>query len=103
MNKLAARQPGGQPEPEPELEPEGAAFGCGDGWAAQAQCCKYDAIVIDVDTKDASLGMSCPPAAFLEPGYLRAVRQLDNAKCPPAPYRVDNPPRHTPRIAIVAS
>ena len=30
--------------------------------------------VIDVDTKDSSLGMSCPPAAFLAPDYLRCLR-----------------------------
>ena len=30
--------------------------------------------MIDVDTKDSSLGMSCPPAAFLAPDYLRCLR-----------------------------
>lgn len=34
-----------------------------------------DVVVIDVDAKDAGLGMSCPPAAFLEATYLQKVKR----------------------------
>lgn len=34
----------------------------------------WDAIVVDVDNKDASLGISCPAPAFLEPAFLQACR-----------------------------
>jgi len=34
-----------------------------------------DVVVIDVDAKDAGLGMSCPPAAFLEAIYLQEVKR----------------------------
>ena len=60
--------------PEPEPEPEPAQGAAGPEWSLTSRSCKYDAIVIDVDTKDSSLGMSCPPAAFLAPDYLRCLR-----------------------------
>ena len=51
--------PAAEPEPEPESPTD---------WMGVSRSqCRYDAIVIDVDTKDSSLGMSCPPAAFLAP------------------------------------
>ncbi|XP_066480188.1 eEF1A lysine and N-terminal methyltransferase [Tiliqua scincoides] len=36
----------------------------------------YDAIMFDVDSKDTALGMSCPPAAFVEETFLQKVRTL---------------------------
>lgn len=35
-----------------------------------------DFIVIDVDSKDTRMGMSCPPAAFVEAAYLRTLSTL---------------------------
>ena len=40
--------------------------------------CKQDVIILDVDSKDASQGMSCPPAAFVEIEFLRNVNALLN-------------------------
>lgn len=34
---------------------------------------KYNAILFDVDSKDSSTGLSCPPASFLDPEILSAV------------------------------
>lgn len=36
----------------------------------------FDAIMFDVDNKDSTLGMSCPPAAFVETPILQKVRNL---------------------------
>ncbi|XP_050694174.1 eEF1A lysine and N-terminal methyltransferase-like [Eriocheir sinensis] len=36
---------------------------------------KFGAILFDVDSKDSSEGMSCPPAAFVEPMFLQRVAQ----------------------------
>lgn len=36
----------------------------------------FDAIMFDVDNKDSSVGMSCPPAAFVESSVLNTVRSL---------------------------
>lgn len=36
----------------------------------------YSAIFLDVDSKDTSVGMSCPPAAFLEPAFLTTLKTL---------------------------
>ena len=33
----------------------------------------YDMIMLDVDSKDISSGLSCPPPTFLDPEYLRTV------------------------------
>lgn len=56
------------PEPESELEmpecPPQQHAESDDNWTAKSLRCIYDVIVIDVDTKDASLGMSCPPLPF---------------------------------------
>jgi len=35
----------------------------------------FDAIIIDVDTKDASSAMSCPPGTFVEKSFLECVQQ----------------------------
>ena len=48
----------------------------GDGLAAFDDAAAADVVVIDVDAKDASLGMSCPPAAFLAPAYLQKVKRV---------------------------
>ncbi|CAD7078893.1 unnamed protein product [Hermetia illucens] len=37
---------------------------------------QFNAILFDVDSKDLSLGMSCPPASFLEPTVLNDVKML---------------------------
>ena len=55
------------PEPEPEPEAESPVDVPADWMGTSRSQCRYDAIVIDVDTKDSSLGMSCPPAVFLAP------------------------------------
>ncbi|XP_058793465.1 eEF1A lysine and N-terminal methyltransferase homolog isoform X2 [Phymastichus coffea] len=34
---------------------------------------KFDAILFDVDNKDPSVGMSCPPKVFIEPAFLKTV------------------------------
>lgn len=36
----------------------------------------YDVIIFDVDSKDRSLGMSCPPPAFVETPLLEKVCKL---------------------------
>lgn len=36
----------------------------------------YSAIFVDVDNKDTSVGMSCPPAAFLEKTFLMNLKAL---------------------------
>lgn len=36
----------------------------------------YSAIFLDVDSKDTSVGMSCPPAAFLEAAFLANLKTL---------------------------
>ncbi|XP_007433820.1 methyltransferase-like protein 13 isoform X1 [Python bivittatus] len=36
----------------------------------------YDVIMFDVDSKDSSLGISCPPPAFVEKTFLQKVRTL---------------------------
>ena len=35
---------------------------------------KYDAILFDVDSKDPSVGMSCPPKQFVEIEFLKTVK-----------------------------
>ncbi|XP_072130360.1 eEF1A lysine and N-terminal methyltransferase isoform X1 [Mobula birostris] len=36
----------------------------------------YDVIMFDVDSKDATLGMNCPPPAFVDRAFLQKVRSL---------------------------
>ncbi|XP_067388574.1 eEF1A lysine and N-terminal methyltransferase isoform X1 [Emydura macquarii macquarii] len=43
--------------------------------AAEAPA-RYDAVMFDVDSKDPTLGMSCPPAAFVEKSFLQKVRTI---------------------------
>jgi len=38
--------------------------------------CQRDIVILDVDSKDVSLGMSCPPAAFVEAEFLKSVDQI---------------------------
>ncbi|XP_064928274.1 eEF1A lysine and N-terminal methyltransferase isoform X5 [Columba livia] len=37
---------------------------------------QYDAIMFDVDSKDLTVGMSCPPPAFVEKGFLQKVKTI---------------------------
>ncbi|NXA34160.1 MET13 protein, partial [Eudromia elegans] len=37
---------------------------------------KYDAIMFDVDSKDLTVGMSCPPPAFVEKPFLQKVKTI---------------------------
>ncbi|XP_061681831.1 eEF1A lysine and N-terminal methyltransferase [Syngnathoides biaculeatus] len=53
----------------------------GDGleriWALEKEGgCLFDAIMFDVDNKDSTVGMSCPPAAFVETSILQKVCRL---------------------------
>ena len=36
----------------------------------------YDVIIFDVDSKDTSVGMSCPPQAFVDRTFLTKVHSL---------------------------
>lgn len=36
----------------------------------------YSAVVLDVDSKDLSAGISSPPLTFVDPAFLTAVRSL---------------------------
>lgn len=36
----------------------------------------YDVIMFDVDSKDPTLGMSCPPAAFVDQPFLQKVKSI---------------------------
>lgn len=36
----------------------------------------YDVIIFDVDSKDTSVGMSCPPQAFVDRAFLKQVHSL---------------------------
>ena len=36
----------------------------------------YDVIIFDVDSKDNSVGMSCPPQAFVDKAFLTRVHSL---------------------------
>lgn len=35
----------------------------------------YDVIMLDVDSKDSSIGMSCPPKPFVEPETIRRIQK----------------------------
>ncbi|XP_003925419.2 eEF1A lysine and N-terminal methyltransferase isoform X4 [Saimiri boliviensis] len=37
---------------------------------------RYDVIMFDVDSKDPTLGMSCPPPAFVEQSFLQKVKSI---------------------------
>lgn len=36
---------------------------------------KYDLIMLDVDSKDPTVGMSSPPKVFIQPDFLKKVEQ----------------------------
>lgn len=38
----------------------------------------YGCIMLDVDCKDRSLGISCPPPSFLDPIFIESVKQSLN-------------------------
>ncbi|CAM4713706.1 unnamed protein product [Lepidochelys kempii] len=44
--------------------------------AAAAAPARYNAVMFDVDSKDPTLGMSCPPPAFVEMAFLQKVRTI---------------------------
>lgn len=37
---------------------------------------QYDVIMFDVDSKDPTLGMSCPPPAFVDQPFLQKVKSI---------------------------
>lgn len=37
---------------------------------------RYDVIMFDVDSKDPTLGMSCPPPAFVDQPFLQKVKSI---------------------------
>ena len=37
---------------------------------------KRHIVMLDVDSKDTSVGMSCPPQAFVEENFLLAIKKL---------------------------
>ncbi len=47
----------------------------GDGLAMNLGEARHAVVVIDVDSKDTTVGMSCPPTAFVAPGFLAKVRR----------------------------
>ncbi|CAM9929821.1 unnamed protein product, partial [Ectocarpus fasciculatus] len=59
----------------PPRPPEANDSGHQTGWG-EAFGPPYSAIFLDVDSKDTSVGMSCPPAAFLEPAFLTNLKAL---------------------------
>nr|SVE76276.1 EOG090X02SD [Daphnia longispina] len=46
--------------------------------AASESSERYDCVMLDVDCKDRSLGISCPPPTFLEPNFIQSVKQCLN-------------------------
>ncbi|ALC40309.1 CG2614 [Drosophila busckii] len=54
-----------------------------DGLAFVERCCSedihFDAVMFDVDSKDYTLGMSCPPQSFLEHKILQHIKQIIGA------------------------
>jgi len=41
---------------------------------------KQNLVIIDADSKDLTVGMSCPPKAFVEEGFLKHVRSIIDAQ-----------------------
>lgn len=54
---------------------------------------KLDALLVDAGSNDQSLGMSCPPAAFLEPRFLARRNPLLPRECRPPLTGTHNTPR----------
>lgn len=69
-----------QPRQQPPSEADAASAATLASSSPEALPQPYDVIVLDVDSKDVTAGLSCPPAAFLERPFLRAV------VCTPAPF-----------------
>lgn len=61
--------------PAPGVQPPSPPGEDHTGWG-EAFGPPYSAIFLDVDSKDTSVGMSCPPAAFLEPAFLINLKAL---------------------------
>lgn len=59
------------PPPQVEVTATSEAVGWGEAFGPP-----YSAIFLDVDSKDTSVGMSCPPAAFLESAFLANLNAL---------------------------
>jgi len=38
--------------------------------------CQRDIVILDVNSKDVTLGMSCPPAAFVDAEFLKSVDHI---------------------------
>lgn len=57
--------------PPPPPPPGGDQTGWGEAFGPP-----YSAIFVDVDNKDTSVGMSCPPATFLESSFLGSLKAL---------------------------
>ncbi|KAH8400549.1 hypothetical protein KR222_006179 [Zaprionus bogoriensis] len=55
-----------------------------DGLHFIERCCNedlhFDAVLFDVDSKDLSLGMSCPPKSFLAPEILQFIKKIIGPK-----------------------
>ncbi|NXN28420.1 MET13 protein, partial [Nycticryphes semicollaris] len=47
-----------------------------EGTVSQSIPAQYDAIMFDVDSKDLTVGMSCPPPAFVEKPFLQKVKTI---------------------------
>ena len=63
----------------PPYPPEADAVQAGEGEAVAwggAFGPPYSAIFVDVDSKDTTVGMSCPPAAFLDSAFLTNIKML---------------------------
>lgn len=43
---------------------------------SKESCATYDVVIFDVDSKDTSVGMSCPPQAFVDQEFLTQVHAL---------------------------
>ena len=79
VETLAAAQPPrpptepaeGAPPPPPSSTEEARG-----GFAALLPSTPLAIVIIDVDSKDPSIGMSCPPKAFVTPEYLASVRSV---------------------------
>lgn len=59
----------------PPSPPEAARTAAAVGWGGNFGP-PYLAIFVDVDSKDTSVGMSCPPGAFLESAFLANLKAL---------------------------
>ncbi|XP_009570537.1 PREDICTED: methyltransferase-like protein 13, partial [Fulmarus glacialis] len=58
-----------------ERDHSGERLDCVAKLAAEAPA-QYDAVMFDVDSKDLTVGMSCPPPAFVEKPFLQKVKTI---------------------------